>query len=197
MAREDVLRAHELGVLRTGECVRLRLGTGAVKMADAWEDGGKAAGGVFALCDGPGESDAPCAAPRPVDGAVFAEIVTDSAEALDVLISKLEAARAHLTSGPGAGTALTLVARERQRQVLEEGWSPAWDDGYVRGELPKAAACYAVNVINPAGGESSAPSDWPFMYHWWKPTTPLRDLTKAGALILAEIERLMRKGKDL
>lgn len=33
---------------------------------------------------------------------------------------------------------------------------------------------------------------WPWDESWWKPTTPRRDLVKAAALILAEIERLDR-----
>lgn len=39
------------------------------------------------------------------------------------------------------------------------------------------------------------PRQWPFTWwlDWWKPTTYRRDLVKAGALILAEIERLDRR----
>jgi hypothetical protein len=33
---------------------------------------------------------------------------------------------------------------------------------------------------------------WPWDLKWWKPTTPRRDLVKAAALIVAEIERLDR-----
>jgi len=33
---------------------------------------------------------------------------------------------------------------------------------------------------------------WTWERAWWKPTTRRRDLVKAGALILAEIERLDR-----
>lgn len=33
---------------------------------------------------------------------------------------------------------------------------------------------------------------WPWDESWWKPTNRRRDLVKAGALILAEIERLDR-----
>ena len=61
--------------------------------------------------------------------------------------------------------------------------------------MARAAACYAL-----AG--SSAPNDgtaallvslaWPWDEQWWKPTTVRRDLVKACALALAEIERLDR-----
>jgi hypothetical protein len=37
------------------------------------------------------------------------------------------------------------------------------------------------------------PSSWPWDYDWWKPSDdPIRNLTKAGALIAAEIDRLNR-----
>lgn len=86
---------------------------------------------------------------------------------------------------------------ERQRQIFTEGFSRDRDDSYLKGELARAAGSYA----SIAGGaiERSEPdtsryltSAWPFDRTWWKPTTPRRDLVKAGALILAEIERLDR-----
>lgn len=90
---------------------------------------------------------------------------------------------------------LTDAARdmlaERRRQVEAEGWTPEHDDQYQHGAIALAAACYAAN----AGGIAWAdplPSFWPWMHNWWKPTTPRRDLVKAGALILAELERLDR-----
>ena len=87
------------------------------------------------------------------------------------------------------------VQAERRRQVEAEGWTPEHDDEHDNGEMARAAACYAL-----AG--SSAPNDgtaallvslaWPWDEQWWKPTTTRRDLVKACALGLAEIERLDR-----
>ena len=34
---------------------------------------------------------------------------------------------------------------------------------------------------------------WPWSLDWWKPKDPRRDLVRAGALIVAEIERLDRQ----
>lgn len=89
------------------------------------------------------------------------------------------------------------VQAERLRQVEAEGWMPEHDDAHSHGEMARAAACYAL-----AG--SSAPNDgtaallvslaWPWDEQWWKPTTTRRDLVKACALGLAEIERLDRAG---
>ncbi|MFU4289880.1 hypothetical protein ACM72V_26430 [Pseudomonas aeruginosa] len=87
------------------------------------------------------------------------------------------------------------VQAERRRQVEAEGWTPEHDDEHSHGQMARAAACYAL-----AG--SSAPNDgtaallvslaWPWDEQWWKPTSARRDLVKACALALAEIERLDR-----
>ncbi|MDY1120059.1 hypothetical protein SOL55_19120 [Pseudomonas aeruginosa] len=89
------------------------------------------------------------------------------------------------------------VQAERRRQITAEGWTPEHDDEHADGQMARAAACYAL-----AG--SSAPNDgtaallvslaWPWDEQWWKPSTPRRDLVKACALALAEIERLDRAG---
>ncbi|CAG9195708.1 hypothetical protein PSP6_160091 [Paraburkholderia tropica] len=92
---------------------------------------------------------------------------------------------------------LTAAARdvlaERTRQVSEEGWTPAHDDQHSAGEMARAASQYALNAAVPLRtGKRFMPAFWPWDPAWWKPTTPRRDLIKAGALILAEIERLDR-----
>ncbi|HMM24556.1 MAG TPA: hypothetical protein PKA36_07090 [Pseudoxanthomonas mexicana] len=94
---------------------------------------------------------------------------------------------------------------ERRRQIEAEGWSPEQDDQHSAGQLAGAAGCYARHV-NARGwvidtpfdnyATESAPMEWPWADSWWKPTTPRRDLVKAGALILAEIERLDRAAYD-
>jgi len=84
--------------------------------------------------------------------------------------------------------ATTEIQRERLRQVEEEGFTPERDDRYSNGELWTAARCYygvASGKVFPA---------WPWDEKWWKPTTPARNLIKAGALCLAEKARLRRNG---
>lgn len=87
--------------------------------------------------------------------------------------------------------ALTDAARdvlaERQRQVSVEGWTPDHDDAHDDGSLACAASCYACA----AAGLADAERDWPWN-GGFKPADPRRMLVKAGALILAEIERLDR-----
>ena len=81
------------------------------------------------------------------------------------------------------------VLAERQRQQSIEGWTPEHDDQYSKSQLLWASSCYVLNTIQPF---SRIPMDWPWAPEWWKPTGPRRDLVKAAALILAEIERLDR-----
>lgn len=90
--------------------------------------------------------------------------------------------------------AATDVLAERRRQIEAEGWTPAHDDEYLMpGSLAEAAACYAISSIPGTKRRKEPPHGWPWAIKWWKPTTPRRDLVKAGALILAEIERLDRQ----
>lgn len=85
------------------------------------------------------------------------------------------------------------VLTERQRQISTEGWTPEHDDEHSQGEMAEAAACYAASANVPAILKRlQAPGFWPWAAKWWKPSDTRRDLIKAGALILAEIERLDR-----
>lgn len=97
------------------------------------------------------------------------------------------------------GDALTQAARdvlaERQRQISAEGWAPERDDQYMLGELALAGAAYAMQSIDADSEDRGcimAPNWWPWSQRWWKPTSRRRMLEKAGALILAELERIDR-----
>lgn len=84
------------------------------------------------------------------------------------------------------------VLAERQRQVMSEGWTPEHDDEHDMGELAHAAAWYSVDPNMRNALDERGLGFWPWAQEWWKPSTPRRDLVKAGALILAEIERIDR-----
>lgn len=86
--------------------------------------------------------------------------------------------------------AVQSVIAERQRHQSVEGWTPEHDDQYSKSQLLWASSCYVLNAIHPF---NRIPFDWPWTPEWWKPTNPRRDLVKAGALILAEIERIDRQ----
>jgi hypothetical protein len=81
------------------------------------------------------------------------------------------------------------IIEERSRQILVEGWTPEHDDTHADNSLSKAAACYAVGSL--------IPGVWPWGLRFWKPKNRRRDLIRAAALIVAEIERLDRaSGKE-
>lgn len=90
-------------------------------------------------------------------------------------------------------SAIDDIAAERKRQREVEGYSFEHDDKYNSDQLARAAACYA-NPVYPLIEHTFLPINWPWGQSWWKPTTRRRDLVKAAALIVAEIERLDRKG---
>lgn len=92
-----------------------------------------------------------------------------------------------------ATAAAADVLAERKRQVTTEGWTPEHDDQHVNFEMAIAGGLYAISAVDSHHKlRNSAPSAWPWDRKWWKPDGPRRDLVKAGALILAEIERLDR-----
>lgn len=96
--------------------------------------------------------------------------------------------------------ALTDVAVERARQINEEGWTAEHDDAHAGGEMVLAAAAYADHSVRFADAakhglnyatKATHPL-WPWHREWWKPQNPRRDLVRAAALLVAEIERLDR-----
>lgn len=108
---------------------------------------------------------------------------------------------AMLNAAPPAPTVdeLTPAARavlaERRRQIEAEGWTPEHDDGHESGEMAAAAASYAMHSSDYCAfraGPSGIDYPWPWDWDWFKSSGYRRDLEKAGALILAEIERLDR-----
>lgn len=88
--------------------------------------------------------------------------------------------------------AIESIAVERARQVQKEGWTPDHDDAHDDEELAFAAVCYA----QPRSAEQNEPPPmhWPWDESRWKPCPGdrRRELVKAGALIVAEIDRLDR-----
>ena len=88
--------------------------------------------------------------------------------------------------------ALLLLEVERVRQTSEEGWTTEHDAEHACGELSAAAACYATPTGLRYLAKDGTPTVWPWASSWWKPTPDdrERELVKAGALILAELERI-------
>lgn len=95
--------------------------------------------------------------------------------------------------GPDVTGGVLAIAEERQRQIEKEGWTTAHDDAHFQGELAAAARCYTMEPGDDSE-DGDLPEEWPWDPEWWKPTPHdrRRELSKAGALIAAEIDRLDR-----
>ncbi len=111
-------------------------------------------------------------------------------QAVNRLVEEITEQRLELVH---ASKASRDVFGERHRQINAEGWTPKHDDEHGDGALAEAAAVYAlserqIEIIRYRGGSiSELFPEWPY-----KPKDRRRDLVRAGALILAEIERLDR-----
>jgi hypothetical protein len=94
------------------------------------------------------------------------------------------------------------VLAERARQVSAEGWTPEHDDEHKHGELARAAAFYSLCAEGPP--KPGVPHEihqtrrwdfnilaaiWPRSWNWPTPKDRRRNLVRAAALLLAEIER--------
>jgi hypothetical protein len=94
--------------------------------------------------------------------------------------------------------AIEDIHAERRRQIEVERWTPKHDDAHDKGELLLAAKAYFAHATNralsqPRGDRAGIPFEWPWDKKWWKPKSPRQDLVRAGALALAEIERIKRR----
>lgn len=99
------------------------------------------------------------------------------------------------------GHGVELIAAERERQINEEGWTPKHDDNHGDKEFELAAVAYTLPEQNYGMPFQKTTVGftrymfWPWEQGAWKPTPEdrIRELTKAGALIAAGIDRLKRK----
>jgi hypothetical protein len=95
---------------------------------------------------------------------------------------------------------LEEIRAERERQQIEECHSRHGDIAWDQGELALVASCYCQSAVYPrlfsrSGDSFAVPHGWPATWNLrsqWKPKNPRRDLIRAAALIVAEIERLDR-----
>lgn len=92
-----------------------------------------------------------------------------------------------------------LIKAERLRQIHVEGRTSEEDDGHVQRELVCAAQAYIQSAVLLGHSKKNVREYiedhyWPVKWgvEWFKPKDPIRDLTRAGALIAAEIDRLKR-----
>jgi hypothetical protein len=75
------------------------------------------------------------------------------------------------------------VLKERHRQIDVEGYGSKHDDLFPCTILIDAAVCYL-------WGD---PATWPWEIESWKPKGRRRNLVRAAALVIAEIDRMDRE----
>ena len=88
-----------------------------------------------------------------------------------------------------------LIAAERLRQIKEEGYSSTRDDEYWDEQLVEAAMVYAVSpykVNHKKFCQIFWPKDWGKSWYKKHKDHRITQLIKAGALLAAEIDRLLR-----
>ena len=97
---------------------------------------------------------------------------------------------------------IELIAKERQRQIDEEGWTSEHDAEHINGELANAAASYAMTDymrerLQRLANTEGCPPTFQWSLEWWKPCPDdrIKELVKAGALIAAEIDRLQNSNE--
>ena len=101
-------------------------------------------------------------------------------------------------------TGIELIAIERKRQIEELGYDYTNDSLYAKEELARAGATYAMPKSTrdnyssySTSNDSWSPRWWPWDVKYWKPTPEdrIKELSKAGALIAAQIDYLQNKNK--
>lgn len=85
-----------------------------------------------------------------------------------------------------------LIRLERTRQMEIENFSYAHDAEHTNGELLNAARVYlhVGTEIELPTNERGIPLDWPWEDEWFKPRDRVKNLVRAGALCLAEDQRI-------
>jgi hypothetical protein len=99
-------------------------------------------------------------------------------------------------------TGIELISEERKRQIHFEGFDKSHDLKHGEDELALAGAVYAIPADKRhAGALSVTRTYWPFESYMFKPDETgtiegrIKELSKAGALIAAEIDRLQELKK--
>ena len=101
-----------------------------------------------------------------------------------------------------------LILEERNRQISQEDYSAVRDDDYKKGTLAMAAITYATvatsspnlrELFRERSIQNEPINHWPWESQYLRVSVDdchssrIRELTKAGALIAAEIDKLQRE----
>ena len=132
-----------------------------------------------------------------MDGTRAAAYLRQSAQQMLAYANELDPVDINIEASGSPGAA--LIAQERVRQISVEGYTPEHDALHADNKaLAWGAFCYLERAA-----QDKLPQDdpsvahlWPFDRKDWKPKpSRIRNLTVAGALIAADIDRRYRNGE--
>ena len=87
-------------------------------------------------------------------------------------------------------TAIDLVKKEREKQISKHGYTTAHDRQHPKKAVLYGALAYLNSVIySPTVGTE----DWPFEEESFKPEGDIKNLVKAAAMIIAEIDKRLEE----
>lgn len=125
-----------------------------------------------------------------------AEVLRSAAEMLLAEAEQLDPTTIDVGASGSPGAA--LVAKERIRQITDEGHTKAKDLSHKGNELAWGAFCYLERAAQTKKDQDdpSVPGNYPWPRGTWRPKqSRMRNLVIAAALVVAEIDRLWSEGE--
>ncbi len=114
---------------------------------------------------------------------------------VDAAVGILEDDYFDQTQGRLVMSGVEFINRERTKQIHDRGFTPEADDQYTKFQLSTMACSYVLSWISFNSMAQTLDDQLARLGldRWKHVTNPVDDLSKAGALVAAEIDRLMRQ----
>lgn len=87
-------------------------------------------------------------------------------------------------------TAIDLVKKEREKQISKHGYTTVHDRQHPKKAVLYGALAYLNSVIY---SSNVGIEDWPFKEESFKPEGDIKNLVKAAAMIIAEIDKRLEE----
>lgn len=114
-------------------------------------------------------------------------IAMDAVTYADALVKELAKGKRFYTAFESDGA--TRIANERKRQIEKEGYDEEHDAQEPINRMVACAISYAMHDID----EQEADAWWSWDRQYFKPKDRMRNLERAGALIAAAIDKLLKE----
>lgn len=87
-------------------------------------------------------------------------------------------------------TAIDLVKEEREKQINKHGYTAVYDRQHPKKAVLYGALAYLNSIIY---SSNVGIEDWPFKEESFKPEGDIKNLVKAAAMIIAEIDKRLEE----